>query len=108
MYRTSAHPHLLRKFSDGDTTVLHDLSPHLVNELVISACRGPTGTSVALHRRAAIFDSVVTLLNLCDAHGIVTENPPILSNGFHLAIAKLLVKFDAIPLLESFRHFRRK
>jgi len=38
MYRTSAYPHLLRKLSDGDTTVLHDQSPHLVNELVISAC----------------------------------------------------------------------
>jgi hypothetical protein len=38
MYRTSAYPHLLRKFSDGDTTVLHDQSPHLVSELVISAC----------------------------------------------------------------------
>jgi hypothetical protein len=24
MYRTSAYPHLLHKFSDGDTTVLHD------------------------------------------------------------------------------------
>ena len=34
--------HLLRKFSDGDTTVLHDQSPYLVNELVISACSGPT------------------------------------------------------------------
>jgi len=38
MYRTSAYPHLLRKFSDGDTMVLHGQSPHLVNELVISAC----------------------------------------------------------------------
>jgi len=38
MYRTTAFPHLLRKFSEGDTTVLHDQSPHLVNELVISAC----------------------------------------------------------------------
>jgi len=27
---------------------------------------------------------------------------------FHLAIAKLLAKFDAMPLLESFHHFRRK
>jgi hypothetical protein len=45
---------------------------------------------------------------LCDAHGIVSETPLNLSNGFHLAIAKLLAKFDAIPLLESFRHFRRK
>jgi hypothetical protein len=38
MYQTSAYPHLLRKFSDSDTTVLHDQSPHLVSELVISAC----------------------------------------------------------------------
>ena len=38
MYRTSAYPHLLRKFSGGDTMVLHDRSPHFVNELVISAC----------------------------------------------------------------------
>jgi hypothetical protein len=35
MYRTIAYPHLLRKFSDGDTAVLHDHSPHLVSELVI-------------------------------------------------------------------------
>jgi hypothetical protein len=45
---------------------------------------------------------------LCDTHGIVAENPLNLPNGFHLAIAKLLAKFDAIPLLESFRHFRMK
>jgi hypothetical protein len=45
---------------------------------------------------------------LCDAHGIVAENPLNLANGFHLAIAKLLAKFDAMPLLESLRHFRRK
>ena len=38
MYRTSAYHHLLCKFSDGDTMVLHDQSQHLVNELVISAC----------------------------------------------------------------------
>ena len=108
MYRTSAYPHLLRKFSDGDTTVLHDQSPQLVNELVISACRGPTGLSVALGRRAAIFELVVPLLNLCDAHDIVAENTLNLPNGFHLAIAKLLSKFYALPLLESFLHFRRK
>jgi len=45
---------------------------------------------------------------LCDAYGIVAENPLNLPNGFHLAIAKLLAKFDAMPLHESFRHFRRK
>ena len=38
MYRTSTYPHLLRMFLDGDMTVLHDQSPHLVNELVILAC----------------------------------------------------------------------
>jgi hypothetical protein len=64
--------------------------------------------SVALHRRAAIFESIVPLLNLCDAHSIVAKNPLNLPNVFHLAIAKLLAKFDAVPLLESFRHFRRK
>ena len=73
IYWTSAYPSLLRKFSDGDTTVLHEQSPHLVNELVISACWGPTRTSVALHRRAAIFESVVPLLNLCDVHAIVAK-----------------------------------
>jgi hypothetical protein len=56
MYRTSAYPHLLRKFWDGDTTVLHDQSRHLVNEPVISACWGPSGTSVALHRHAVSFN----------------------------------------------------
>jgi hypothetical protein len=45
---------------------------------------------------------------LCDAHGTVAENPLNLPNGFHLAITKLLAKFDAILLLESFRHFGRK
>jgi hypothetical protein len=45
---------------------------------------------------------------LCDAHGIIAENPLNLPKSFHLAIAKLLAKFDSIPLLESFRHFRRK
>ena len=72
-------------------------------------CWGSIGTSVAIHRRAAIFESVVPLLNLCDAHGIVPKKYPLyLPNGFHLAIVKLLAKFNAIPLFESFRHFRRK
>ena len=88
--------------------VLHDQSPHLANELIILACWGPTGMSVALYRRAAIFELVVPLLNLRDVHGTVAENPLNLPNGFHLATAKLLAKFDAVPLLELFRHFRRK
>jgi hypothetical protein len=45
---------------------------------------------------------------LCDAHGIVAENPLNRPNGFYLAITKLLAEFDAIPLFESFYHFRRK
>jgi hypothetical protein len=45
---------------------------------------------------------------LCDAHGIIAKNPLNLLNGFYLAIAKLLAKFDATLLLELFHHFRRK
>jgi hypothetical protein len=54
-----------------------------------------------------MFESVVPLLNLCDAHGIAADNLLNLPNGFHLAVANLLAKSDAIPLLESFRHFRK-
>ena len=43
--------------------------------------------SVALRQCAAIFESVVPLLNLCDAHDIITENLLNLPNGFHLTIA---------------------
>jgi len=63
MYRTSAYPHLPRKYSDSDAMVLHDQSPHLVNEIVISACWEPTGTSVVLNRRAANFEYAVPFLN---------------------------------------------
>jgi hypothetical protein len=48
---------------------------------------------------------VVPLFYSCDTHGIVLESLLILSNIFHLGIAKLLAKFDAILLLKSFRHF---
>jgi hypothetical protein len=57
----------------------------------------PTETNVAINRHAANFESVVPLLNLSDAHGIVAENPLNLPNGFHMTIAKLVAKFDAIP-----------
>jgi hypothetical protein len=56
----------------------------------------------------AIFELVVSLLNLSDAHGIVAENRLNLPDGFHLALTKLLAKFDAIPLPEAFCHFHRK
>jgi hypothetical protein len=59
--------------------------------------------SVDLHLHAAIFESIVPLLNLCDAHSIIAKNPLNLPNGFHLAVTKLLAKFDAIPLLEMRR-----
>ena len=84
MYRTSTYPHLLRKFLDGDSTVLHDQSLHLVNDLIISACWGPTKMSIALHWRAAIFESVVPLLNLCDAHAIIAIKPAESSEWFPL------------------------
>jgi len=56
-------------------------------------------------RCAAIFEVVVPLFYSCDTHGIVPEGLLNLSNSFHLGIAKLLAKFDAILLFESFRHF---
>lgn len=59
------------KFSDCDTTILHDQSPHLVNDIVISACWGSTGTRFAVYWWAAIFEAVVPLLYSCDAHSIV-------------------------------------
>jgi hypothetical protein len=64
--------------------------------------------SVALHRRAAIFESVVPLLICVMPMALSPKNPLNLPNDFHLAVAKLLAKFDAIPMLELFRHFRRK
>ena len=34
----NAYPHLLLKFADGDLMFLQNRIPHLVNELVVSAC----------------------------------------------------------------------
>jgi len=62
-------------------------------------------TWFAFHRCAAIFEAVVPLFYACDTHGIVPESLLNISNSFHLGIAKPLAKFDAIPLLKSFRHF---
>ena len=62
-------------------------------------------TWFTVHRCAAIFEVVVSLFYSCDTHGIVPEGLLNLSNSYHLGIAKLVAKFDAIPLLESFRHF---
>jgi len=56
-------------------------------------------------RGAAIFEAVVPIFYSCDIHGIIPEGLLNLSNSFHLGIAKLFAKLDAIPLLQSFRHF---
>ena len=105
MYQSNAYPHLVCQFSDSDTTVLHEQSPHLVDDIVISASWGPTMTWFTVHWCAASFEAVVPLFYSCDTHGIVPESLLNLSNSFHLGIAKLFAKFDAIPLLKSFRHF---
>jgi hypothetical protein len=64
-----------------------------------------------LPERASLSSDVRPSFNLL-YHSLIcvifAENPLNLPNGFHLSIAKLLAKFDAIPLLESFRHFGRK
>jgi hypothetical protein len=53
----------------------------------------------------AIIKLIVSLLNLCDAHSIVTETHLNLSNGLHQAVAQFLAKFDAIALFQSFHDF---
>ena len=105
MYQSNAYPHLVCQFSDSDTTVLHEQSPHLVDDIVISASWGPTMTWFTVHWCAASFEAVVPLFYSCDTHGIVPESLLNLSNSLHLGLAKLLAKFDAIQLLKSFRHF---
>jgi len=102
MYRSNAYPYLACQFSDSDTTVLHDQSPYLVDDIVISANSAPTVTWFAVHWCDAIFEALVPLFYSCDTLDIVPEGLLNLSNSFHLGIGKLLVKFDAIPQLESF------
>jgi len=105
MYRSNAYAYLVCQFSDSDTTVLHDQSLLLVDDIVISASWGPTVTWFAVHWCAAIFEAVVPFLYSCDTHGIVPESLLNLSSSFHLGIAKLFAEFDAIPLLKSLHHF---
>ena len=62
--------------------------------------RGPLSTDV-LPSLKRLYHSFYS----CDTHGIVHKGLLNLSNTFHLGIAKLLAKFYAIPLFESFRHF---
>ncbi|PSN54762.1 hypothetical protein C0J52_20220, partial [Blattella germanica] len=48
------------------------------------------------------------LFNLCYPHSIVAKNPLNFTNCFTLRITKLLAKFDAVCLLNSFSHLARK
>jgi len=105
MYRSNAYPHLVCPFSNSYTTVLHEQILHLVDDFVILVSWGPTVTWFDIHVCAAKFEVLVPLFYPCDTRGIVPESLLNLSNNFHLRIAKLLAKFDAIPLLKSFRHF---
>ena len=40
--KTNVYYNIVYKFSDGDTMVGHEKSPHFVYNLVLMACRGPT------------------------------------------------------------------
>lgn len=80
--------------------ILQDQSPHLLNDIVIPTCWGPTWTWFTVHWCPAIFEAVVPLLDARCAHGIVSESLLNLANGFCLGIAKLLAKFDSILLLK--------
>ena len=75
------------------------------NDLVILACWRPAGAWLAIHRCAAIFKPDVPLINLWYTHSIVSKSHHNLLNGFHLAVAQFLAKFEAVVLLQSFCHF---
>lgn len=101
MCQKSADAHLFCNFSDSHTMVLHHYSIYSGNDLVILVCWWLTRGWLALHICVAIFKWVVTLFNLCKkAHSIVTESHLNLLNGFNLAIAEFLAKFDADALLQ--------
>ena len=68
--RSNAYPYLVCQFSDSDTTVLHDQSPHFLDDIVISASWGPTVTWFAVHWCGAIFEAAVPLFYSCDTHCI--------------------------------------
>ena len=89
--------------SNSHTTVPHHHKFGI--DLVNSACWRPTRVWVAIHWCVIIFKLVVPLLNLCDTHSIITESRLNLPNGLHLAFAQFLEQFDAVALLQSFRHF---
>lgn len=87
-----------------NTTVLHDQSPHLVNNSAISACWGPTGMWFAIHWCATIFETVLPFL-LCDAHGSVPENLLNFPNGFRWVAPSFCQNFMQYRWLKLFRHF---
>ena len=83
----------------------HHHSIHFGSDQVISSCWRPAGKCLTIHRCAAIFKPVVPLLNLCEVHSIVTESCLNIPISFHQTIVQFLAKFDAVALLQSFRHF---
>ena len=46
MHRSSAYPYLVCQFSDSDTTVLHDQSPHFLDDIVIGDVSDPSIGSI--------------------------------------------------------------
>jgi hypothetical protein len=93
MYRTSAYPHFLRKFSDGDTTVLHDQKPALGRWArhfgLLRASRNERRPPPTCGH---LWICCTTLLNLCDAHGMYVHE-----GALHLATTARL------PCFISFR-----
>ena len=80
---------------------------HLQNNSCIPNGLWPPRTLVTLHWFAAIFLIIWTFLNLCYHHSIVYKHLLNLTNCFALRITKLLTKFDAMSLLNSFSHRER-
>jgi hypothetical protein len=61
-----------------------------------------------LPERAAIFEAVKPLFDLCSTHCIITESLLNLPDCFRFGISNLLAKLDAVPLLHAFSHYWAK
>lgn len=89
MSRFIGDAHLVCKFSDHDSTILHHQDPQLVMTI---SCREPARVCFTFHWCAASFEAVVPLLQLCGAHCFIPEGLLDLGDHFHMRIGELYKK----------------
>ena len=107
IFCTKLHHGVGDNLSYGQTTISFYQIFHPHNSSCVLNSWWPPGPLVTLHRCAAIFEFVEPLLNLCCPYSIISKHLLNLTNCFALRITKLLPKFDAVSLLNSFSHRER-